>query len=410
MTIVHDLAAPPMAPAVPTILAVNCGSSTLRACLYRDDPNLQPLFEVTVDRIGRDRPTIHARFSTSVTTTPQEVSAANHESAARLVLDMLDRHHLRDDIHAIGYRVVHGLHHTEPQHVTPSLLEELRTTATLDSEHAPAELRLISALGDQFPGAQHIACFDTSFHATLPRIARLLAIPRRYQSEMVQRFGFHGLSYSYLLQELNRLGDPAASRGRVVMAHLGSGSSLTAVLHGRSVETTMGFTPAGGMMMSTRTGDIDPSLLYYLSKSANLDIDALQKIVTHESGLLGVSEISADVRDLLAKEASDVRAAEALALYCYQAKKLIGSLTAVLGGLDTLVFSGGIGENATQLRSRICSGLDFLGVSIDEIRNANKAELISAQRSRVNVRVIATDEGLMIARLVRQVLRLNEGK
>ena len=172
----------------------------------------------------------------------------------------------------------------------------------------------------------------------------------------------------------------------------------------------MGFTPAGGMMMSTRTGDIDPSLLYYLSKSANLDIDALQKIVTHESGLLGVSEISADVRDLLAKEASDVRAAEALALYCYQAKKLIGSLTAVLGGLDTLVFSGGIGENATQLRSRICSGLDFLGVSIDEIRNANKAELISAQRSRVNVRVIATDEGLMIARLVRQVLRLNEGK
>ena len=325
-------------------------------------------------------------------------------------MDLLDQHHLRDAIHAIGYRVVHGLHHTEPQHMTPSLLEELRTTATLDSEHAPAELRLISALSDQFPGAQHIACFDTSFHATLPRIARLLPIPRRYQNAMVQRFGFHGLSYSYLLQELNRLGDPAARQGRVVMDHLGSGSSLTAVLHGRSVETTMGFTPAGGMMMSTRAGDIDPSLLYYLAKSRNLDVDTLQKMVTHESGLLGVSEISADARDLIAMEAGDVRAAEALALYCYQAKKLIGSLAAVLGGLDTLVFSGGIGENASQLRSHICSGLGFLGVSIDEVRNASNSHLISAQCSRVSVRVIATDEGLMIARLVRQVLRLNEGK
>jgi acetate kinase len=248
-----------------------------------------------------------------------------------------------------------------------------------------------------------VACFDTAFHRTLPRVARLLPIPRRYAAMGVERYGFHGLSYAYLREELVRL-DPTAASGRVILAHLGNGASLAAVRDGKCLDTSMGFTPAAGLVMSTRSGDLDPGLFSFLARRERMTPARFARMINHESGLLGVSEISSDVRDLLAREARDVRAAEAVALFCYQAKKWIGSFAAALGGVDTLVFAGGIGENSPAIRARICDGLGFLGIGLNRQRNATNAPLISPDAGRVKVRVIRTDEELMIARSVCRTL------
>jgi acetate kinase len=245
-----------------------------------------------------------------------------------------------------------------------------------------------------------VVCFDTAFHRSMPRVASQLPIPRRYAAKGVQRYGFHGLSYTFLMGELARLGDPAAARGRVILAHLGSGASLAAVRDGRCIDTSMGFTPTAGLVMGTRSGDLDPGLVSYLALTDAMSAAQFQTMVNHESGLLGISETSADVRDLLEREPSDPRAAEALALFCYQAKKWIGSFAAALGGVDTLVFAGGIGENAAPVRKRICDGLGFLGIEIDADANGRHAQRISTGTgSPVTVRVIRTDEESVIAAL-----------
>ena len=239
----------------------------------------------------------------------------------------------------------------------------------------------------------------------MPQVAKLMPIPRRYGAKGVERYGFHGLSYAYLMEELSRL-DPAATPGRIILAHLGNGASLAAVRGGKSIDTSMGFTPTAGLVMSTRTGDLDPGLVYYLARTERMTAARFQRMVNHESGLLGVSGTSSDMRDLLVQEAGDLRAAEAVALFCYQAKKWIGSFAAALGGLDTLVFTGGIGENAPAVRKRICDELGFLGIELDQMRNAKNAPLISQDVGRVKVRVMRTDEELMIARSVTRVLNL----
>jgi acetate kinase len=244
----------------------------------------------------------------------------------------------------------------------------------------------------------------------MPRVASLLPIPRRYEAAGVRHYGFHGLSYEFLMEELARLGDPAATKGRVILAHLGNGASLAAVRDGKSIDTSMGFTPTSGLVMSSRSGDLDPGLVFYLARTEHMSVSQFQEMVNHASGLLGVSEISSDLRDLLARESDDVRAAEAVALFCYQAKKWIGSFAAALGGLDTLVFAGGIGENAALIRKRICDGLGFLGIELDQKRNAKNASLISTDGGLVAVRVIRTDEEIMIARSVVRVLSLDDGK
>lgn len=308
-------------------------------------------------------------------------------------------------VKAVGHRVVHGMKHSEPERITPKLLAELHRITPYDPDHLPREIGLIEALRKRHPKLPQVACFDTAFHRTMPRVAKLLPIPRRYAAKGVERYGFHGLSYAYLMEELGRL-DPAAATGRVILAHLGNGASLAAVRDGKSIDTSMGFTPTAGVMMSTRTGDVDPGLAYYLARTERMTAARFQRLVNHESGLLGVSGISADMRDLLAKEGEDVRAAEAVALFCYQVKKGIGSFAAALGGLDTLVFAGGIGENAPPVRARICDGLSFLGIELHASRNAEAAGVISTGVSRVTVRVIRTDEELMIARSVTRVLNL----
>jgi acetate kinase len=298
------------------------------------------------------------------------------------------------------------MQHAEPETVTPALLSELHRLTPYDPDHLPREIELIEAFRQRHPKLPQVACFDTTFHRGMPRVAKLLAIPRRYEAKGVQRYGFHGLSYAYLMEELARLGEVAATSGRVILAHLGNGASMAAVRSGKSIDTSMGFTPASGLPMSTRSGDLDPGLVSFLARTEQMSPAQFDHMVNDASGLLGVSEISSDVRDLLAKEAVDVRAAEAVALFCYEAKKCIGAFAAALGGLDTLVFAGGIGENAPLIRERICEGLGFLGVELDGQRNAKNAPLISPDAARVKVRVIRTDEELMIARSVARILNL----
>ena len=315
-------------------------------------------------------------------------------------LDALERDGHLKGLAAVGHRVVHGGPlHDRAVGVTPQLLSELRPLFLLDPDHLPAEVAIIDAIGRRLPDLPQVACFDTAFFADLPRIARLLPIPRRHADEGVRRYGFHGLSYTYLMDELGRT-DADAVRGRVVLAHLGSGASMAAVLGGRCTETTMGFTPNSGLMMGTRSGDLEPGVILHLLRSGHDVAD----LVSHRSGLLGVSGLSADMRDLLAAEADDPHAAEAVDLFCYQATKGVGALAATLGGLDTLVFSGGIGENAAEVRRRIAERLGHLGVAFDPVRNQAGLAVISTDESRTVVRILPTDEESVIARQTIAVL------
>jgi acetate kinase len=320
-------------------------------------------------------------------------------------MDWLEKQQDFGSVLAAGHRVVHGMQHFAPESVTPELLDELRSIIPCDPDHLPAEIELIEIIRQRHPKLPQVTCYDTAFHRCMPRVAKLLSIPRRYDAMGVQRYGFHGLSYAYQMEELARLGDPAASTGCVILAHLGSGASMAAVRDGKSIDTSMSFTPAAGLVMSTRSGDLDPSLGSYLARAEGTTTGQFFEMVNHQSGLLGVSETSSDMRELLAQETHDTRAAEAVALFCYQAKKWIGAFTAALGGLNTLVFAGGIGENAPSVRARICEGLAFLGIELSESRNAETAPVISKDTSRVTVRVIRTDEDLMIARSVERTLQ-----
>ena len=285
-------------------------------------------------------------------------------------------------------------------------IAELRDLKSFDPEHLPEEIQLTDAFHRRFPDLPQVACFDTAFHHELPRVAQLLPIPRRYEAQGVRRYGFHGLSYSFLMGELARVAGTEAAQGRVILAHLGNGASLAAVHHGKPVDTSMSFTPTAGVPMSTRSGDLDPGLVWYLARTEKMSAKQFNEMVNFQSGLLGVSETSSDMHDLLERETQDVRAAEAVALFCYQVKKWIGAFAAALGGLDTLVFAGGIGENAPTVRARICDGLGFLGIELEEKRNAANEGVISAAAGRVAVRVIHTDEEWMIAKTVCLVLGL----
>jgi acetate kinase len=269
---------------------------------------------------------------------------------------------------------------------------------------------LTEAFHRRFPELPQIACFDTSFHHNLPRVASLLPIPRRYDAKGVRRYGFHGLSCEYLMEELARIAGKQASDGRVILAHLGNGASMTAVHRGESLDTSMSFTPAAGLPMSTRSGDLDPGLGWYLTQTEQMTANQFHRMVNHESGLFGVSETSSDMRDLLLHESKDVRAAEAVAMFCYQAKKWICALTGVLEGLDTLVFAGGIGEHAPEIRARICQGLSFVGIRLDSAKNDANKPVISCDGSPVTVRVIRTDEELIIAKSVCRILDINIGE
>ena len=396
-----------MKPANPRILTINGGSSSIKFALFEASDSLRRILEGGIERIGLPEATLTVKGSDKADNFSRLVAAPNHTAAVSALMDWIEERIGGVALTAVGHRVVHGgPKYSEPQRITTEMVKELHQVEPFDPEHLPEEILLIEAFQTRFPGLAQFACFDTAFHHDLPRVARLLPIPRRYEAQGVRRYGFHGLSYAFLMEELARLAGAEAAQGRVILAHLGNGASLAAVRDGKPVDTSMGFTPTAGVPMSTRSGDLDPGLVWYLARTEKMSAKQFNEMVNSQSGLLGISETSSDMRDLLDRETQDVRAAEAVALFCYQIKKWIGAFAAALGGLDTLVFAGGIGENAPIVRARICDGLGFLGIELEEKRNAANEGVISVPASRVAVRVIRTDEERMIARSACRVLGL----
>jgi acetate kinase len=386
------------------ILTINGGSSSIKFALYKAGETPARLLQGEIDRIGLKDTTLTFRHQKKDQQDTLKAEASDHTSAANFLMNWLEKQKEYTSVKAVGHRVVHGMSHTSPELITPELMDELHRIAPYDPDHLPDEIELIETIRQHHPKLTQIACFDTAFHSTMPRVAKLLPIPRRFDAKGIQRYGFHGLSYAYLMEELAHVAGTKAANGRVILAHLGSGASMAAVHKGRSIDTSMGFTPAGGLMMGTRPGDLDPGVAWYMMKSEKLSPKQFNTLINHESGLLGVSETSSDMHDLLDHQNTDMRAVEAVELFCYQAKKWIGAFAAALGGLDTLVFSGGIGENAPEIRSRICEGLGFLGIEIDEKQNKTNARVISTDVGNTAVRVIHTDEEWMIAKTVSQMI------
>jgi acetate kinase len=394
-------------PAPARILAINGGSSSIKFALFDAAGSLERVLAGAIERIGLPDASLRVKGTDQADNFSRSIAATDHAAAVGVLMDWIQERSGRDALTAIGHRVVHGgPTFSAPQRINADMVQELRRLVDFDPEHLPEEILLIEAFRRRFPALPQVACFDTDFHRDLPRVAKLLPIPRRYEAQGVRRYGFHGLSYSFLMDELARLAGTDAAQGRVILAHLGNGASLAAVHGGKSVDTSMSFTPAAGVPMSTRSGDLDPGLFSYLARTENMSAKQFNQMVNFQSGLLGVSQTSSDMRDLLHSEGHDVRAAEAVALFCYQVRKWIGAFAAALGGLDTLVFSGGIGEHAPVIRARICVGLGFLGIDLDQARNGANEGVISAAAGRAAVRVIRTDEEATIARSVCRILGL----
>ncbi len=386
------------------VVTINSGSSSIKFAAFRIAAPLERVLHGKFERVGLPEGELSYCDVTAGRKEERPLQIANHAACVPPLLELLEKGVGLSAVRAIGHRVVHGgTRYSETQAVTPEMIEELRRLSPFVPDHLPSGIMLLEAIGKEYPRVPQIACFDTAFHRGMPRVAKLLPLPRRLDAKGIQRYGFHGLSYAFLMQELERT-DAAAARGRVILAHLGNGASMAAVRDGRCLDTTMAFTPTAGLVMSTRTGDLDPGLFTYLARVEGMTGEQFHTMVNKQSGLLGVSETSPDMRDLLAREAGDVRAAEAVALFCYQARKWIGALAAALGGVDTLVFAGGIGENAAVIRARICAGLEFLGIELDADANQSGAAVISKAGGRATARVIRTDEELYMARSVTGLL------
>lgn len=394
-----------MKPANASVLTINGGSSSIKFALFGPGPSSTRLFAGRIEGVGLLQGAFIVKSTNPGDNFSHPVVVPDHAAAVKLLMDWLAERIAGGSLAAVAHRVVHGgARYWQPQRITPQMMEELHQLSPFDPEHLPEEILLAEAFHRRFPDLPQIACFDTAFHHDMPRLAQLLPIPRRYQVKGARRYGFHGLSCAYLMHALEEEAGSAAAQGRVILAHLGNGASITAVHAGSSMDTSMGLTPASGLPMSSRSGDLDPGLAWYLARTEQMSARQFHHMVNHEAGLAGISETSSDMRELLLRQVEDVRAAEAVALFCYQARKWICALAGVLEGLDTLVFAGGIGENAAEVRSRICSGLGFIGIDMDEARNQAGAALISSAASSVAVRVIATDEESMIAQDAYRVL------
>jgi acetate kinase len=383
---------------------MNRGSSTLKSALYEAGNREELLLSITIDESGSSGSHLRIQEPSGAALLNSLVDSKQPNAALEAMFAWLEQHSFLSRIDAAGHRLVHGgSKYSQPQRITPQFLSDAEQLVPLDPDHMPAAIRGIKFIAEKFPDLPQVACFDTAFHRSLPKVARMYALPRSLYDQGIVRYGFHGLSYEYIMRELQTL-EGERSNGRVIIAHLGSGASIVAVKEGKSVDTSMGFTPLEGLVMSTRSGDVDPGALLYLLEQKNISAKELDAILNKKSGLLGVSAKSGDMRVLLDEMQKDVGAEEAVDLFCYRVKKYIGAYAAVLGGLDLLVFAGGIGEHAPLVRERICDGLGFLGIRLDGLGNDANAALISAAQSRVKVRIINTNEDLMIVRHVRSVL------
>ncbi|MEO5995714.1 MAG: acetate/propionate family kinase [Chitinophagaceae bacterium] len=386
------------------ILSINGGSSSIKFSLYKINEQLEHLLYGEIENIGSKKAKLNFNNTRDQKKESVDIEAANHNQASNHLVEWLEKQEGFVSVIAIGHRIVHGMAHTKPELITDDLLVELRKISAFDPEHLPEEIKLIEVFKKRYPELKQIACFDTSFHTSMPVVAKSLSIPRRYFAMGIQRYGFHGLSYAYLMEELERVAGKETAKGKIILAHLGNGASLAAVKNGKSIDTSMGFTPTSGLPMSTRTGDLDPGVAWYLMQHENLTPKKFSRLINHESGLLGISGTNSDMRELVKIEDTDSHAKEAIELFCYQTKKWIGSFAAALGGLDVLVFSGGIGEHWPEIRSKICDNLGFLGIKLDDIKNINNEAFISTGTDKVKVLVIKTNEELMIAKMVCGVL------
>ena len=381
------------------ILTINSGSSSVKFALYAMGEREPLLFAGSMERIGLPAGSFQAQDADGANLVDECRDLPDHATALSRLFSWLRQAAPDREIDAVGHRIVQGgVAHRQPQVLTPELIATLRTLIPLAPDHLPHELQAIRAVCRLNPALPQVACFDTAFHRRMPTVAQTYALPRIFRQQGVIRFGFHGLSYEYIMCELRTLAGADVANGHIVIAHLGNGASMAAVHHGKSIETTMGFTPMGGLVMSTRPGDLDPGVVLYLLQEQGMSPAVVNHLLNQQSGLLGVSGVSSDMKDLLDKARDNPQAAEAIDLFCYHAKKYLGALTAALGGIDTLIFTGGIGEQAPEIRRRICEGLAFLGIEVDAERNAANAPIISSPSGPVTTRVMKTDEELMIAR------------
>lgn len=392
------------------ILTVNSGSSSLKLALYAMGISEERLFSFRTERIGLKGASFNIHDNSGQTLVDECRDFPDHDSALQAVLQWLEAREEGGNLDAVGHRIVHGgVNFVEPRQVAPDLMSSLRELVPLAPDHLPHEIKAIESVNRFSPGLRQVACFDTAFHRTMPVVAQLLPLPRGILSRGVLRYGFHGLSYEYIMRKLREETGKEETGRRIIIAHLGNGASMAAVKGGIGIDTTMGFTPAGGLMMSSRSGDLDPGILLYLLNEFGYNASTLNDLINKQAGLAGLSGSSSDMKDLLEREKDDRYAAEAVGLFCYEAKKYLGALSAVLGGLDILVFTAGMGENSPQVRWKICENMEYLGVVLDEERNNAGEDIISKDDAPVTVRVIKTNEELMIARHTRDVIRKRRG-
>jgi acetate kinase len=381
------------------ILSLNGGSSSLKFAVYNMESGEELLFSGAAEAIGEANGTFKLR-SAGKTILQESRSFPDHSEALQAAFTVLREHGVAN-IAAAGHRIVHGGRKLcQPAILNADVVTELRAIEAFAPLHLPVQIAIMEAVAERAPDLPQIACFDTAFHQNMPEIARRFALPGKLWDEGVMRYGFHGLSYEYIVSELGpELGS------RAIIAHLGNGASMVALNEGKSCDTSMGLTPTGGFMMSTRSGDLDPGVLLYLLRTGRTQ-EELTRMLDHESGLLGVSGDSSDMKTLLEERSQSSAAALAIEIFCYQIRKFIGAYAAVLKGLDTLVFTGGIGERSAEIRAEICSGLSWLGIDLDPAANRQANPVISTAHSQVTVRVTPTDEDLMIARHTARLISL----
>lgn len=382
------------------LLSINAGSTSIKFALYRQAPNAEPVLSGAIENIGQ----VHSRFRVAGAagdTFERRFAIPETVTAVSVLVDWLIERLPPSALAAVVHRVVGVAGPATTERISTPMLARLYSAMHCNPGHLPQEIRLIETMRRHFPGAAHLACYDSGFHTDMPDVARRLPIPRAYDALGIRRVGFHGLSCAWLLRALAATAGPAAADGKVVIAHLGGGASVTAVERGRSRDTSMGLTPAGGIMMGTRSGDLDPGLAWHLARSEKLSQADFQHMINHQSGLLGVSGRSADIRVLLEQEGHDSAAAQAVDMFCYQARKSICAMAGAIDGIETLIFAGGVGEHASAVRLRICTGLRHLGLALDPMRNLAGAGVISTDASRVSVRVMHSDEQCMMAEEAR---------
>ncbi len=388
------------------LIVINAGSSSVKFTVYQINPTGDLITDAKgkLDALG-EQATFSVKHVTGKVLIERNLEsevANNHANWIAIILDWLQDYLANGQLLGIGHRIVHGgVHYSAPVLIDDEVLRDLEALIPLAPLHQPYNLAFVRAFFDAMPDVPQVACFDTAFHRCQPEIAQRFALPRRYFDEGVRRYGFHGLSYEYVSTKLYDL-EPKLIDAKMIVAHLGNGSSLCAIQQGKSIATTMGFSPLDGLVMGTRCGQIDPGVLLYLMDHDKLDAKALEHLLYYESGLLGVSGLSSDMRELLAS--GDANAQEAIDLYVYRIVLEIGSLATALGGLDALVFTGGIGENSTEIRFRIGQQITWLGLELNDTANAASADCISLPSSKISAWVVKVDENLMIALQMQKLL------